>query len=72
MIAATARMSRKHAQMAYSMLYMPAITYSLAACNFTRDQMEKIQIQSLNSFLPTMGICQKSPRAVVHGPVAFG
>ena len=72
MIAASARMSRKHAQMAYSMLYMPALTYSLAACSFSEGQMNKIQKKSLNSFLPAMGICRTSSRAVVHGPFEYG
>ena len=66
LIAISTRMSRKHAQMAYSILYMPALTYCLAACSLSEGKM------LLKSYFPAMEICKTSLRAVLHGPFEFG
>jgi hypothetical protein len=48
-------MSRKQANMAYKMIYVPSLKYGLPACSLSLNTIESIQNSSLNKFLPYMG-----------------
>ena len=65
-------MTKHQARMAFSMIYIPTITYNFAACSFTLQQAEKIQAKAIEHFLPAMGWRRTSARAFVHGPLEFG
>ena len=68
----SSHMSKQQARLAYTMIYIPTITYSLAACSYTLQQAGKIQAKALDNFLPVMGWRRTSARALVHGPLELG
>ena len=71
-IAQGANISNHQARVAFHMIYLPTISYSLPACSFTLQQTESIQAKALERFLPAMGWRRTSSRALVHGPLEFG
>ena len=71
-IASGAKMSKHQARVAFHMIYLPTINYSLPACSFTLQQTESIQAKALENFLPAMGWRRTSSRALVHGPLEYG
>jgi hypothetical protein len=73
MKAATARLSRRQARVAYSsMLYMPAMLYSLTAMGYSDQALTTLQCKAVDKFLPAMGFERSFPRAVVYGPQLYG
>jgi hypothetical protein len=57
---------------AHTYYYIPAMTYSLAAVSMTEKQLYKIQQHATTQFSRMCGFEKGFPKAVVHGPVAFG
>ena len=72
LLAPTAKMTRHQGRLAYNMIYIPTITYSLAACTFSKIQLEQIQAPALYNFLPAMGWNRTTSRAIIHGPEELG
>jgi hypothetical protein len=68
----TAGLTRKQANMAYKMIYIPSMKYSLPACSLSEKEIDSIQNFTLDKFLPTMGFEHGSPRALIHGPLEMG
>ena len=71
-LASTAKMTRHQGRLAYNMIYIPTITYSLVACTFSKTQLDQIQAPALYKFLPAMGWNRTTSRAIIHGPEDFG
>jgi hypothetical protein len=67
-----ASLSRKQANMAYKMVYIPSLKYGLPACSLTLDNINYIQNSALDKFLPAMGYEHGTPRALIHGPQEMG
>jgi ribonuclease HI len=65
-------MSRKQANMAYKMIYIPSLKYGLPACSLSLNTIESIQNSSLDKFLPYMGYDHGTPRALIHAPLEMG
>jgi hypothetical protein len=65
-------MTRKQANMAYKMIYIPSMKYGLPACSLSFNKIESIQNSTLDKFLPYMGFDHGSPRALIHGPIEMG
>ena len=72
LLAPTAKMTRHQGRLAYNMISIPTITYSLAACTFSKTQLEQIQAPALYTFLPAMGWNRTTSRAIIHGPEELG
>jgi ribonuclease HI len=68
----TANLSRKQANMAYKMIYIPSMKYGLPACSLSHNTIESIQNSTLDKFLPYMGYDHGSPRALIYGPIEMG
>jgi hypothetical protein len=71
-LVAAGPMSRHHARVSYSMIYIQSMVYCFPACSFTINQMQKIQAKSLEYFLPAMGWRRTTSRALIHGPIELG
>jgi hypothetical protein len=67
-----ANLTRKQANMAYKMIYIPSMKYGLPACSLPLNTIESIQNSTLDKFLPFMGYDHGSPRAMIHGPLEMG
>jgi hypothetical protein len=67
-----ATLTRKQANMAYKMIYIPLMKYSLPACSLSRSEIDHIQNATLDKFLPFMGYEHGSPRALIHGSIEMG
>lgn len=66
------QLTQFQARRAYTLIYTPAMTYSLIATNLTNNDLHKIQSKALFAFLPSMGYEPTFPRVVVHGPRKYG
>jgi hypothetical protein len=67
-----ARMNRRQAKLAYRTIYIPAMLYSLPATNLSEIDLNAIQSKATSRFLSASGYEKGFPRAVVHGPTAYG
>lgn len=67
-----AKMSRTQAKMAYNSIYIPSMLYSIPATNLSEAELNIIQRKATNRFLSACGFEKGFPRAVVHGPTAYG
>lgn len=70
--ACCAVLSREEANVLYSTMYVPSISYSFPAGTMTLAQAKKIQGKVSQAFLPAMGYCRTTPLAVVYGPIELG
>ena len=71
-IVKSSSLSRRQARVAYTSLYMPAITYCLPAVNLSEEILTQIQCKAVGAFLPAMGYDHSFPRQIVYGPRNFG
>lgn len=67
-----ANMPRCQAKLAYNTIYIPAMLYSLPATNLSEKDLDEIQSRATGRFLSATGFEKGFPRAVVHGPKAYG
>jgi hypothetical protein len=58
--------------MAYKMIYIPSMKYSVPACSLSEREIDSIQNFTLDKFLPSMGFEHGSPRALIHGLLEMG
>jgi hypothetical protein len=65
-------LTRKQANMAYKMIYIPSMRYGLPACSLSCAEIDSIQKSTLDKFLPFMGFEHGSPRPLVHGTQEMG
>jgi hypothetical protein len=65
-------MSASDAQQGYNSVFLPSITYPLAATQISWDKLESIQSSVTLSVLPRMGFNRHFPRAVVYAPKHCG
>jgi hypothetical protein len=65
-------MSATDAQQGYNSVFLPSITYPLAATQISWDKLESIQSSVTLSVLPRMGFNRHFPRAVVYAPKHCG
>ena len=65
-------MARNEALMGYRHIWLPSVGYALTCVPVGPQQLRKIEKQAINAFLPKMGFCSKSCRAVIFGSRAYG
>jgi hypothetical protein len=64
-IAASSGLTRRQAITAYNIIYMPSMTYSLACSHLSENEPNKIQMNTIESFLPLSDFNKKTPREIV-------
>jgi hypothetical protein len=67
-----AQFTEHQAWLAYSCCYIPSMVYSLTAVSLNEKQLTIIQKQTTSKFTQLCGFKITFPKAVVHGPVAYG
>jgi hypothetical protein len=65
-------LTRKQIMMAFNMMYIPSMKYSLPATSLTLENMEQIQNYAINKFLPAIGYDRSTPRDSIFGPDEVG
>lgn len=57
---------------AYSLCYIPFVTYSLGTTTLSHTQLHSISTYATSIFLTRMGFNRHFPRAIAYGPTEFG
>jgi cystathionine beta-lyase family protein involved in aluminum resistance len=69
---ASPTLTRHQAQVAYSSMYSPMMTYSLPSCSFSDAELTQMQCRAVDTFRPTLGYDHSLPSAVAYGPSDLG
>jgi hypothetical protein len=66
------KMERNEALMGYRHIWLPSVGYPLACWPLCEDDLYQIEKNSINAFLPKMGFCRTTARAIIFGSKKFG
>jgi hypothetical protein len=66
------KITREQGLISFKTIYIPSIKYSLAVCNLSIQDIDKIKKYSVDKFMPAIGYERTLPRSVVFGPQDFG
>jgi hypothetical protein len=65
-------LARNEALMGYRHIWLPSVGYPLACWGLHDIQLRKVEKNAVNAFLPKMGFCCKTSRAVIFGSKRYG
>jgi hypothetical protein len=66
------QLNRQQSWVDYNYYYLPTMTYSLTAVSMNESQLTNIQQRATTQFIRKCGYKMTFPKAIVHGPKAFG